>query len=211
MPGTARRRRFCRQNDGNISRIPLTFPAVNTRDTQNFGLSEERFNELLQELRQGKEDLFEHIFLAHFADCRSYLEREDGVSEDVAYDATMDAMLTFRENLGQGKVAYGNLRFLLTRMARQHLYKKLKKERALPLSDQPLPDLSEDLELDESAYQILQKGWQKLGDRCKYLLERVYYDCISMVNIANQEERKVGTVRKQKERCVKQLRGLMVE
>ena len=67
------------------------------------------------------------------------------------------------------------------------------------------------LQLDDSAFQQLQKSWRALGDRCKALLERVYYDCISMVDIARQEERKVGTVRKQKERCVKQLRGLMVE
>ncbi|MEM6769671.1 MAG: sigma-70 family RNA polymerase sigma factor [Bacteroidota bacterium] len=184
---------------------------MNTRETQNFGLTEERFEELLAQLRQGNENLFEHIFLAHFADCRSYLEREDGVSEDIAYDATMDAMLTFRESLGRGKIAYGNLRFLLTRMARQHLYKKLKKERDLPLSEHPVPDLPEDLELDDTAFKQLQSSWRKLGDRCKALLERVYYDCISMVDIAKQEERKVGTVRKQKERCVKQLRGLMVE
>ena len=182
---------------------------MNSRETQNFGLTKERFDELLGQLSLGKEDLFEHIFLAHFGDCRNYLIREDGVGEDVAYDATMDAMLTFRESLGRGKIAYGNLRFLLTRMARQHLYKKLKKERALPLSENPIPDLPQDVDLDDPSYSLLQQSWKQLGEKCRALLERVYYDGVNMVEIAEQQQRSIAAVRKQKERCVIKLRKMM--
>lgn len=189
----------------------LTFIPVISRERQNFGLTKERFDELLEQLSLGKEDLFEHIFLAHFGDCRNYLVREDGVGDDLAYDATMDAMLTFRESLGRGKIAYGNLRFLLTRMARQHLYKKINKERSLPLSDQPIPDLPDELALDDASYQLLQQSWHKLGEACKALLERVYFDGVNMVKIAKEQQRTITAVRKQKERCVQKLRGWMME
>lgn len=200
---------YCRLIDEINSFCRFTFTRVNDREAQNFGLTEARFEELLDALRWGDEELFEHIFLQHFASCRSYLVREDQIDEDLAYDATMDALLTFRESLGRGKITYGNLRFLLTRMARQHLYKKLKKERALPLSDQPLPELPDDIELDDTSYGVLQQNWKKLGEKCKNLLEKIYFDGVKILEIASREDRTTKAVQKQKERCVQKLRKMM--
>lgn len=179
-------------------------------ETQNFNLTKERFNELLLQLRDGEEQLFEHVFLQHFTDCRAYLIREDGVPEDLAYDATMDAFLAFREYLGRGTITYGNLRYLLTRMARQHLYKRMGRERSVPLDGAALPSLSDDPELESPQLDALRAGWKLLGDKCKSLLRRIYYCQQSMVEIARAEGRKEAAVRKQKGRCVGKLRGGMV-
>lgn len=179
-------------------------------ETQNFGLTQNEFSTLLQQLQRGDEGLFERAFLHHFADCRAYLIREDAVSEDLAYDATMDAFLAFRECLGRGTITYGNLRYLLTRMARQRLYKRLNKEKSFSRDGAVLPELGSDTELDDPAQDLLKQAWKKLGDKCKSLLRRIYYCQQSMVEIARAEGRKEAAVRKQKGRCVGKLRGEMV-
>ena len=181
---------------------------INTEE-KNFGLSEAEFKNLQNKLFAGDEQLFEHIFLRHFEPCLTYVVNEDKAPEDVAYDATMDAFLTFRMKVAQGKINYGNLRFLLTRMARQHYYKLAKKEQSVSLDlIQPSSEMPE-VELGDSAVELLQKGWKSLGEKCKKLLYAFYYLNRELKDIAIRTNRKPEALRKQKQRCVEQLRGLV--
>lgn len=181
-----------------------------TIEQKNFNLSEAGFNELREKLVKGDEQLFEHIFLQHFQDCLTFVIREDKAEEDVAYDATMDAFLTFRLKLTQGKINYGNLRFLLTRMARQHYYKRAKKENSvgLDLIQNMISDAN--FTSDADAMELLQRGWSTLGEKCKQLLHAFYYLGQPMKQIAARSDRKPEALRKQKQRCIDQLRGIVL-
>lgn len=180
----------------------------NTED-KNFGLSEEEFTNLQSKLGTGDEQLFEHVFLRHFKECLAYVINEDRAPEDVAYDATMDAFLTFRMKVAQGKINYGNLRFLLTRMARQHYYKRAKKENNVSLD--ALLEIADipDMDLDNPATELLQKGWKLLGDKCRKVLYAFYYLNQELKDIAARTDRKPEALRKQKQRCLAQLRGIV--
>jgi len=181
---------------------------INTED-KNFGLSEAAFKDLQSKLRTGDEQLFEHIFLRHFEPCLKYVVSEDKAPEDVAYDATMDAFLTFRMKVAQGKINYGNLRFLLTRMARQHYYKRAKKENSVSLDLIQPPSETPDMELGDSTVELLQKGWKSLGEKCQKLLYAFYYLNQELKDIAAKTNRKPEALRKQKQRCLEQLRRLV--
>lgn len=181
---------------------------TNTEE-KNFGLSEADFKDLQNKLVAGNEQLFEHIFLRHFEPCLQYVVNEDNAPEDIAYDATMDAFLTFRMKVAQGKINYGNLRFLLTRMARQHYYKRAKKEQSVSLDLIPPPSEIPEVELGDSAVELLQKGWKSLGEKCKKLLYAFYYLNQELKDIATRTDRKPEALRKQKQRCVEKLRGLV--
>jgi len=183
---------------------------VTTLEQKNFNLGEAEFNELREKLIKGDEHLFEHIFLQHFEACLNFVVREDSAEEDVAYDATMDAFLTFRQKLIQGKINYGNLRFLLTRMARQHYYKRAKKETSVDLDLIQSLIVDENFTKDTDAMDLLQRGWSTLGDKCKKLLYSFYYLSEPLTKIASRTNRKPEALRKQKQRCVDQLRGIVL-
>ena len=92
--------------------------------TKNFGLSEEEFVQLKAQLVRGDEKLFQVIFFAHFESCMNYLKHQYKVPHEKAYDVTMDALLLFRRKILEGKVRYGNLRFLFTQMAQPHFFER---------------------------------------------------------------------------------------
>jgi len=183
---------------------------VNNTEDKNFGLSETVFKELQEKLRTGDEQLFEHVFLKHFEQCLRFVINEDRAPEALAYDATMEAFLTFRLKVAQGKINYGNLRYLLTRMARQHYYKVAKKEKSVPFELAREPSEMQDTPLEQPTYDLLQRGWKCLGEKCRTLLHSFYYLDQELKDIALLSGRKPEALRKQKQRCLEKLRGLVI-
>lgn len=174
---------------------------------KNFGLTESAFAELKEQLSEGSEKLFEHIFLVHFKDCQQYVMQQDNAPEEVAYDATMDAFITFRQRLVDDKIKYGNLRFLLTRMARQHYYKRAKKESTVALDLILDPSVEPDVILEPSLYDLLDRGWKTLTQECRELLRAFYYQGRALKDIGKETDTKPDTMRKKKQRCQDQLKA----
>ena len=102
---------------------------TSTAMSKNFGLTEATFNDLVSELEQGRETLFEQVFLTHFEDCVRYLINTYKATPEDAYDASMDAMVEFCKRLKTRQINYGNLRFLFTRMAGQIYLKWIKRQK----------------------------------------------------------------------------------
>lgn len=175
---------------------------------KNFGLTQERFDELLEALKNGDDQLFETVFLTHFKSCVQYLVRNYNASQEDAYDVTMDTLLVFHKRMKTGKVVYGNLRFLFTQMAGQHYQRWIKKK---TISSE-LPELKEyasiNLNLDKSDLQIFDYAWEELGNNCKTVLKAFYYDHISLNNLAERMGKNPVAIRKQKQRCIEKLRVL---
>ena len=178
-----------------------------TAQEKNFGLTELEFNNLLIRLKEGDQRLFEEVFFVHFEDCMRYLKRKDRASHEDAYDATMDAYLHFRTLLIARKISYGNLRYLLTRMARQHFQRRQKKGQIFT----ELPDFASELAEEEADistedYDLLSRAFKSLGSNCRELLKAFYYARRSLKDIAHEEGRRAPAVRKQKSRCVETLK-----
>ena len=178
--------------------------------SKNFGLSANEFERMVADLREGREMLFEKIFLGHFQSCTHYLENNCSASAADAYDVSMETMLQFRRLLIQGKVAYGNLRFLFTRMAMQ-LYWKWKRHtpRADSVEGIEVEDPADDF--DEQSIQMLDQAWAKLGAACQQLLKNFYYNNIQLIEIARVLDKTDAAVRQDKKRCLQKLRGLFFE
>ena len=179
--------------------------------TKNFGLNEADFLDMTEQLRQGKEDLFERIFLAHFQECQEYIQQKDAVTGADAYDATMEAMLEMRAGLLAGKIQYGNLRFLFTRMARQGLMRRNKQR---PVQTELTPDIDHYDTPDgftEDEYQLLSQCWNDLSHDCRDLLQEVYFDQTPLKELAVRLGKSHAAMRKQKQRCLQQLKQLFLE
>lgn len=173
--------------------------------SQNFGLTHFEFEQMIEELRQGGGQLFEKVFLSHFRDCMTYLEKNCSASYEDAYDASMETLIQFRQLLIEGKLKYQNLRFLFTRMAVQWYWRWKK---STPPTDpvegiEPTEPLAE---YDEESIKLLGLAWAKLGENCQRLLRDFYCNRMALVDIAKQLDQTDATLRQRKKRCVEQLR-----
>lgn len=176
--------------------------------TKNFGLSHEDFNILRAQLMNDDQTLFKHIFYTHFEDCRIFLMRKYSCTPEDAYDATMNTLVNFRKKIIEGKIEYDNLRFLFTRMAGQNLmeeYKVRKKQNDV------IEVESKDFLRYEKNMTTLEIAYDKLGDGCRDLLKKFYYDKVQLKHIAKETNTSYVSLRKQKERCILRLRTLFMQ
>lgn len=175
---------------------------------KNFGLTSTAFEQLVVDLKKNETHFFEQVFTKQFGETMVYLKREYSADHEDAYDAAMDALIAFRLRFIQGKLRYGNLRFLFTKMASQ-MYLRNKKNTIRTLEN----DLAQEQYIPESEPQEVPQqfhlAWQKLGDNCKDLLTKHYYGKMKLLEIAEELSKTPATVRKQKERCVKKLKDLI--
>jgi len=171
---------------------------------QNFGLTEAAFEEILERMKAGDEALFEKVFLAQFEACMSFLMYRYKVSRSVAYDVSMDALLKFRKRLLAGKISYGNMRYLFTRMASQFL-SDTTKHPTLMLEDME-DDRIDETEVEDETLDALDMAWSQLGNECKNLLDHFYYKKVALKSIAIQRGKSEAALRKQKQRCLEKLR-----
>ncbi len=181
-------------------------PSLNLKmEQKNFGLDPGSFEKLVADLRRNETVFFEQVFLKQFKETTRYLCRTYGTSEEEAYDATMDTLIEFRTRFVEGKLQYGNLRFLFTKMASQVLLRNLKRQTVnidglFHLTEEdPTPQNTEELEW-------LQSAWKQLCESCKQLLTSHFYGRMKLSEIAVETQKSPAAIRKQKERCVKQLK-----
>ncbi len=185
--------------------------------SKNFGLNQQDFDGLVHELQSGNQTLFEAIFLKHFKDCMHYLINNFGTQQPDAYDLTMDTLLEFRQRLIDGKVEYGNLQFLFTRMAVQKYWrwagKQKKQQNPMPSSTTETMYVSQEEEepISESEINLLNKALEKISTECRQLLQSFYVHRVKLRELAIETDRKPEAVRKQKQRCINRLRQLFLQ
>jgi len=176
---------------------------------QNFGLTEIKFTSMLQQMTSGDESLFEKVFLSQFDESKNYLMKRYGIDHSQAYDATMEALLKFRKRLLTGKIKYGNMRFLFTRMASQFLSESFNNKEILPgkieIKEEPEPDF------DNMTLDTLDKAWGQMGTECTSVLHQFYYKKIKLKTLALQLEKTETSIRKKKQRCLEKLRSLFLK
>jgi len=173
---------------------------------KNFGLSEVSFKKIITDLKKNDTYFFEQVFLKQFEETMKYLRREYKATHDDAYDATMDTLLEFRARFIEGKLQYGNLRFLFTKMASQMLLRNIKKN-GTNINDVLSLVQKEDISPTEpEELSQLNTAWQLLGDSCKQMLTWHFYGKMKLSEIAEEIQKNPASIRKQKERCIQKLK-----
>ncbi len=183
--------------------VSLDSKKQTAKPSQNFGLKEEEFERMVLRMQQGDEALFEKVFLSQFEDCIKYLMFRYSINRSSAYDVTMDALLKFRKRLIAGKISYGNMRFLFTRMASQFLSDSTKKETVLleNYNEEPVVE-----EIGDDVLDALDKAWRQLCGDCRSLLDSFYYQKITLKSLADETGKSEAAMRKQKQRCLEKIR-----
>jgi hypothetical protein len=118
----------------------------------------------------------------------------------------MEALLKFRQLVIENRISYGNLRYLLTLMARQEARREGKKSAKIVSLIQAGLDSTPDADLSNDDYDLLTKAFAQLGEECRHLLRDFYYNKRQLKAIALAVERTPESIRQQKSRCLALLR-----
>ncbi len=175
---------------------------------QNFGLTKSNFEELLQGLQNGDEELTVHIYEYHINSCANYLMKEFEIKKNAAHDLCMETLMEFRGKLLSGKIKYGNLKFLFTRMAYNNFIDQYKKQQKLNECIQYfLKTQSNEIDTEEFL-SILFESVESLSEKDEVLIKDVYLMEKDIKELAKEYNISYDSLRKRKERALKKLKEL---
>lgn len=188
---------------------PLSMPQSEFRN--NFGLSEDRYTFLAQSLKVGDESLLRHIAQNHFQACIKYLINNCKISEDQAYDICLDTMLVFRDKVLNDRISYGNLSYLYTRMAKNALIDKIKKDKKFESAvDLFLYHEKLNHEKPETKiYKVLEASISELDTDSTKLINDIYFSEKDVNKVADENNISYATLRKRKQRLLEKVRRMM--
>jgi RNA polymerase sigma factor (sigma-70 family) len=178
---------------------------------KNLGLNEKSFNELVAKLKNGDEKLFEIAFEELAKDGIRSLKIRFKSDVNTAKDVVIDSLLIFRNKLINGKIKYGNLKYLFLKMANQNYLRQIKKSSlVIAISDKVDIDShfteQEEPKYSDSHYKKLNKAFDLINRMCKELLEKYYRSRKKTNEIAVEYGVSNDVIRKRKQRCLDSLR-----
>lgn len=189
----------------------VSMPESNLKN--NFGLSLDRFNHMVDKLRIGDEALLRHIAQHHFDSCIKYLMHNCKVSEDQAYDLCLDTMLKFRNKLIADKISYGNLNYLYTRMAKNALVDKIKKEKRIQSAVDlfAINDSDDGQENEKRMFEILETSIKDMDQGSQTLINEIYFSDKDIHQVATEYDITYATLRKRKQRMIEKLKSIFMK
>lgn len=171
--------------------------------------------DILTEIKSGNErvfsELYEELREPFFLFAKKYAVEEEHIVE-----IYQEAMVLFYENVVFGKIKQldSAVKTYIFSIGKHKIYEHLRaKKKLFVVDDFIAEEPTEEYILEESfleeKYQLMQKAFQKLGDRCQKILELFYYQNKSIKEIVEAENyENENTVKANKSRCLKKLREL---
>lgn len=177
----------------------------------NFGITRREFYTLKEKVKQGDESLFTQIFKMHFSECIKYLKIRYKISDGKAHDISMDTLLEFRQKLIQGKIEYGNLRYLFSRMASNNYIDSIKKAKRTDNAEKVYLDWSDyfcvsNEKYSDSVHEVLHTYLGKLNSSQKELIKELFYSEKSSKQIVMEYGITSAALRKRKQRILDKIR-----
>lgn len=179
---------------------------------ENFGLSKAEFNRSLEQLKRGDDSLFTKHMVNQLPESMRYLQFRFNLSNEDAYDICMNTFLEFRRKLLEGKIIYGNMRFLFTRMCQNNFIDSEQEKRRTASAINVFLGTEVDYQpLEEKFFQFLDKAIKLLPENQRELLEEIYYSGKSLQTIAEEQSLSYPNLRKKKERIILKARELYLK
>lgn len=189
---------------------PQVLKIPNPKD--NFGLTRHEFEQFVSKVKNGDESLFIQVFNVHFKSSVRYIQNKFNIPEETAYDTCMDTLIEFRAKLIQGKINYGNIRFLFTKMAVHRYIDEVKKHSKVKDAIDIFLDKMSDLTLSESeVLTLLNRAINTLEDTQRHMIKEIFYSGKDTEQIIQENEITYSTFRKRKQRSLDKLKSTFLE
>ena len=179
---------------------------------KNFGLNQKEFGELCNSLKEGDNTLFEKIYLSHFKQCQNYLIANYSLDHDESYDVSMDTLILFRQSLISGKIVYGNLKYLFTRLAYYNLLKRRKELSKLNKEEFNYFEMIGLQNPDEAKIErlkILESAINNLSKDKQLFLKEHFQNRTKLSEMAKQSGEPDTTIRKRKQRILEEIKRII--
>lgn len=170
---------------------------------------------LINRLKKGDEKALEEIYTEYKSDFFAFAKRFKANNDDV-YDSYQDATIILYEHALNGKIddLKSSVKTYLFGIGKFVLIGKLKKGNKSVFGkddtydfDTTLEDINNDDEILTNRQKRLKLEIEKLGKKCKEVLELFYYRGYTIEDITNYlEYDNKNVVKSQKSRCLKQLK-----
>ncbi len=185
---------------------PTLLKIPNPKD--NFGLTKSEFDQFVSKVKAGDESLFIRVFNVHFKSSVRYIQNKFNISEEVAYDTCMETLLEFRSKLKMGKITYGNVRYLYTKMAVHRYLDDMKKKNKVNEAIQIF--LGKDVNLSISDSEFLSKlntAIENLNESQRQIIKEIFYSGKDTDQIIEDNDISYATFRKRKQRSIEKLKS----
>jgi len=192
------------------SSTPSVVRIPNPKD--NFGLSKKEFEDFVVKVRNGDESLFIRVFNIHFKASIRYVQNKFGISEETAYDVCMDTMLVFRNKLKNGKIKYGNIRYLYTKMAVHRYLDLLKRKSKIDEAIEVFMGSNYDQKIDQEDFlSLLNNALDNLDNPQKHMIKEIFYSGKPTDQIIAENDITYSTFRKRKQRSLAKLKSSFLD
>lgn len=183
-------------------------------------MPEDSINQLSQEqlilgIKENQRRVIEALYLEVFPKVKSYILQNSG-DEDQAKDIFQEAFLVAWQKVKNGDFLPQNataMQGFLFQVSKNKWLdwlrsSKFKMESTMGAIVIDVAD-SEDGLLQEERLTQLEKAFKQLGENCKELLKRFYYEKVSLENLAEKFGWTVQTAKNNKYRCMEKLRKII--
>ena len=182
----------------------------NSKD--NFGLTKHEFDQFVVKVKEGDESLFIQVFNVHFKSSVRYIQNKFNIPEETAYDICMDTMIEFRSKLKSGKINYGNIRFLYTKMAVHKYLDDLKRKNQINEAIVIFIGNRKSFNFTDSEFlMILNRSIERLEYSQRHMIKEIYYSGKDIDQILSENQITYSTFRKRKQRSLDKLKTTFLE
>ena len=182
----------------------------NSKD--NFGLTKHEFDQFVDKVKDGDESLFIQVFNVHFEASVQYIQNKFNISYETAYDICMDTMIEFRAKMKSGKINYGNIRFLYTKMAVHKYLDDLKRKNQINEAIEIFMGDRRSFNFTNSEFLlILNMAIERLEVAQRHMIKEIYYSGKDVDQIIAENQISNSTFRKRKQRSLEKLKTTFLE
>ena len=186
-------------SNNSLKKIPTT--------KDNFGLTKSEFDLYVVKLQQGDESLFTKVFSSHFQDSVAYVRMKFKISQELAYDTCMNTMLEFRHKILEGRIQYGNLRYLYTRMAINNYIDEIKKDQKTQSAIDVFLGGNEFEMVDrQEIFEAIDKALDMQDSESKKIIDQLFYVGKHVNQFAEETGVTNATMRKRKQRVLQKVK-----
>ena len=190
--------------------VPQVLRMPNSKD--NFGLTKNEFDQFVHKVKDGDESLFIQVFNIHFKTSVRYIQNKFNISEETAYDICMDTMIEFRSKLKSGKINYGNIRFLYTKMAVHRYLDDLKRKNQINEAIGIFLGDRKSFNFTNSEFLvILNRSIDRLEVTQRHMIKEIFYSGKDIDQIIAENQITYSTFRKRKQRSLDKLKTTFLE
>lgn len=178
----------------------------------NFGLTKNEFDLFVTKVRGGDESMFIRVFNVHFKSSVQYIQNKFGISEEIAYDTCMDTLIEFRSKLIAGKINYGNIRFLYTKMAVHRYLDDVKRRNRIKEAIKVFMGHHRNYKLEDvEFFRLLNSAIDHLEERQRHMIKEIFYSGKEVDQIIEDNGITYSTYRKRKQRSLEKLKITFLE